>query len=328
MKKLVAIAITAAVAFTGACAKKDKSAKDLPPAAGSGAKPLPELPDVKPAGSGAGAAGGSAVTADAAVTGTLQPREEVSVAAKSSGTILKILVDENSKVKQGQLLFQLDSRDQQLARQQAANQLAGAELQLKTAQREYDRIKGLVAQNALPQQQLDQLESQVEGARLQIAGAKNAIAMASKQIADASVRSPLSGVVTKKLMNVGEYATMMPPSPVVIVQDQSSLELTFRLPERTLTTVKPGDAVTVKLPSLGQVRRADVAKISPMVDPRTRTIELTAVLDNCDGGLRPGLTAEVALAVPTGDLVAPACEKPKQKPAAAAGATPKAKSAP
>jgi hypothetical protein len=77
MKKLVAIAITAAVAFTGACAKKDKSAKDLPPAAGSGAKPLPELPDVKPAGSGAGAAGGSAVTADAAVTGTLQPREEV-----------------------------------------------------------------------------------------------------------------------------------------------------------------------------------------------------------------------------------------------------------
>jgi membrane fusion protein (multidrug efflux system) len=309
MSKLAAVAVAVAIALAGGCTKKEKSSKDLPPAAGSGAKPLPEIPDLKAAGSGSAA--GSVVTAEAAVTGTLQPREEVSVAAKSSGTILKILVDENSKVKQGQLLFQLDSRDQQLMRQQATNQLKGAELQLKTAQREYDRIKGLVAQNALPQQQLDQLESQVEGAKLQIAAARNAIAMSSKQIGDASVRSPLAGVVTRKLMNVGEYATMMPPSPVVIVQDQSALELKFRLPERTLTSVKKGDAVTVTLPSLGQVRRADVAQISPMVDPRTRTIELTAVLDNCDGGLRPGLTADVALGAPAGNVVTPACEAKK-----------------
>lgn len=315
MNKL-AIVVAAVAALSGACAKKDKSPKELPPATGTGAKPLPELPDLKPAGAGAagGTGAGSVVTADAAVTGTLQPREEVSVAARSSGTILSILVDENSKVKKGQLLFQLDSRDQQLMRQQASNQLAGAQLQLKTAQREYDRIKGLVAQNALPQQQLDQLEAQVEGAKLQIAAARNAIAMSSKQIGDASVRSPLSGVVTKKLMNVGEYATMMPPSPVVIVQDQSSLELHFRLPERTLTSVKPGDAVTVKLPSLTQVRRAEVAKISPMVDARTRTIELTAVLDNCDGGLRPGLTAEVVLGAPAGEVTVPACQKAKPAP--------------
>jgi membrane fusion protein (multidrug efflux system) len=313
MNKLAIITIAVAVAFGGACSKKDKSSKDLPPATGTGAKPLPEMPDVKPAGSGSasGTGTGSEVTADAAVTGTLQAREEVSVAAKSSGTILSIAVDENSQVKKGQLLFQLDSRDQQLMRQQAANQLAGAELQLKTAQREYDRIKGLVAQNALPQQQLDQLESQVEGARLQIAAAKNSIAMSSKQIADASVRSPLAGVVTKKLMSVGEYATMMPPSPVVIVQDQSSLELKFRLPESTLTSIKSGDAVTVTLPSIKQVRRAQVAKISPMVDTRTRTIELTAVLENCDGGLRPGLTADVALGAPAGTVTAPPCEKKK-----------------
>ncbi|KAB2908202.1 MAG: efflux RND transporter periplasmic adaptor subunit [Kofleriaceae bacterium] len=309
MNKLAAIAVTMAVAVACAagCAKSDKSPKDLPPAAGSGARPLPEIPDLKPTSPGPGA--GSVVTAEAAVTGTLQAREEVAVAARSSGTITKVLVDENSRVKKGELLFQLDSRDQQLARQQATNQLAAAELQLKTAQRERDRIKGLVAQNALPGQQLDQLEAQVEGARLQIAAAKNAIAMSSKQIGDASVRSPLAGVVTRKLMNVGEYATMMPPSPVVIVQDQSSLELKFRLPERTLTSVKQGDVVTVTIPSLGQVRRADVAQISPMVDPRTRTIELTAVLDNCDGGLRPGLTAEVAVGAPAGEVTAPACQK-------------------
>ena len=324
MKKLAVIAV--ALALAGGCGKKTKSAKDLPPATGSGAKPLPTLPDLKPTGAEAGGAGAStpaSVTAGATVSGTLQAREEVVVGAKSSGTILVVHVDEGSKVKKGQVLFQLDSRDQQLMKRQAMTQLRGAELQLKTAQREYDRIKGLVGQNALPQQQLDQLEAQVDGAKLQIEAAKNSIAMSSKQINDAAVRSPLAGVVIKKLMNVGEYATMMPPSPVVIVQDQATLELKFRLPERTLTSIKQGDAVTVTIPSLSQTRQAEIAQISPMVDPRTRTIELTAVLPNCDGGLRPGVAAEVALGAPAGELTAPACGAP-----ATARATAKARKAP
>lgn len=320
MNKIAVVAVTLAIA--AGCGKKDKSPKDLPPATGSGAKPLPEIPDVKPAGSAAGSGAGSVVTVDAAVTGTLEAREQVAIGPKGSGTILAVYVDENSKVKKGQVLFQLDSRDQQLMKRQAMTQLRGAELQLKTAQREYDRLKGLVAQNALPQQQLDQLEAQVDGAKLQIEAAKNSIAMTSKQINDAAARSPLTGVVIKKLMNVGEYATMMPPSPVVIVQDQATLELKFRLPERTLTSVKPGDPVTVKIPSLTQVRQAEVALISPMVDARTRTIELTAVLANCDGGLRPGLAAEVSLGAPQGDTVAPECGKPAPR------GTPKARKAP
>ncbi|HVV84405.1 MAG TPA: efflux RND transporter periplasmic adaptor subunit [Kofleriaceae bacterium] len=313
MNKLALVTIPAvlALALGGGCKKKDTSKAGLPPASGSGAAPLPAMPGVQP-GSGfehPGSGGGSeaTATASATVTGTLQARDEVSVAPRASGTIVALKVDEGSRVKKGDVLFQLDSRDAQLARRQATNQLASAQLQLKTAQREYDRFKGLVGQNAVPQQQLDQLESQVDGARLQVNGAQNAIAMADKAISDAVVRSPLTGVVTRKLLSAGEYATMMPPSPVVVVQDQSSLELKFQLPERTLSTVKQGDPVTVTIPSLGQVRAAKVSEISPAVDPRTRTVELTALLDNCDGSLRSGLAAEVTLGAPKGDVVKPSC---------------------
>jgi RND family efflux transporter MFP subunit len=309
MKSSVIIPLVLAVAAgASGCKSKKSSASKLPPAAGSGAAALPEIPDVRPpAGAGAGAGTAATATAGEVVTGTLEARQQVAVGPRASGTIVLLKVDEGSTVKKGELLFQLDSRDAQLMKKQAVTQLEAAKLQLRTAQREYDRIKGMVAQNALPQQQLDQLEAQVDGARLQITAAENAIAMASKQILDSAVPSPLAGVVTRKLMSVGEYATMMPPSPVLIIQDQSSLELKFRLAESSLASVRAGDPVIVTVPSLAQTRAAKVARISPMVDPRTRTIELTAVLDNCDGGLRPGLGAQVALGAPAGDVTAPAC---------------------
>jgi RND family efflux transporter MFP subunit len=333
MKKYLVVTLAFALS-TGAagCKSKSKEGKPLPPAAGSGAAPLPEIPDVKPTtGAGDGSGSGSGAGAEAAVSGTLEAREEVAVAPKASGTLIVLKVDEGSKVKKGDLLFQLDSRDAQLMKKQATNQLEGAKLQLRTAEREYDRLKGLVAQNAMPQQQLDTLEAQVDGAKLQISGAQNAIAMANKNILDSAVRSPLSGVVIKKLLSVGEYATMMPPSPVVVIQDQSSLELKFRRSEASLSSVKPGDPVTVTIPSLGETRAATVAKISPMVDPRTRTIELTAVLDNCDGGLRPGLGAQVVLAAPPADAVKPECGAPaktRTKAAAKTRPTAPAKAAP
>ena len=322
MKQYLVLPLAVAISLgAGACKSKKSEGKPLPPASGSGAAPLPALPDVKPTGGETGGTAGGPATATSSdvVAGTLEAREQVAVAAKSSGTIQILRVDEGSRVKKGDLLFQLDSRDAQLMKKQSVTQLEGAKLALRTAQREYDRLKGLVAQNAIPQQQLDQLEAQVDGAKLQIAGAQNAIAMANKNIADAAVRSPLSGVVIKKMMSVGEYATMMPPSPVVIVQDQSSLELKFRLSEDALASVKQGDPVTVTIPSLQQTRAASVARISPMIDPRTRTVELTAVLDNCDGALRPGLGAQVSLAAPPADAVQPACGG---KPGAAKPATP------
>jgi RND family efflux transporter MFP subunit len=318
MTRLATLAIAATLLFVGGCKKSKDTGKDLPPATGSGAKPLPELPAIATgSGSSAGTGSGSAPSeGPTAVSGTLEPREQVEVAPKASGTIIAITVDDGSKVKRGDVLFRLDSRDAQLMRKQAETQLAGARLALKTAQREYDRIKGLVAQNAVPGAQLDALEAQVDGAKLQIATAQNSLAMASKAIGDATVRSPIAGVVIKKLMSVGEYATMMPPSAVVVVQDQSSLELTFHLPERSLSSLHQDDPVTVAIESLGVTRAATIARISPQVDPRTRTIEVTAVLDNCDGALRPGLAAEVSLGAPTDATTAPECAKPA-KPAKA-----------
>lgn len=291
VRRLLPVLLLSSLVLAG-CKTSEGGKGDLPPATGDGAAPLPEIPAFKNVDAAPRGATSSGV---GETTGTLEAKSQVAVAPKASGTIVEVKVDEGSKVKKGDLLFRLDSRDAQLMKKSAETQLEGAKLQLKTAQTEYDRISGLVAQNAAPRAQLDALEAQVEGAKVAIQAAQNSIAMTNKAIGDATVRSPMNGVVIQKLMSVGEYATMMPPSPVVVLQDQSSLELKFGLPERSLATIKPEDAVTVSIPAIGATRQATIAQISPMVDARTRTVQITVVLDNKDGALKPGMMAEVSL---------------------------------
>lgn len=334
LRNIVIIAV-AALALSACKKSKEGGKAELPPAAGEGATPLPDLPALG-SGSGSGTGTGTTPDAESKTTGSLVARAQVTVGAKASGTLTAVNYDEGDTVKKGDVLFRVDASQAALMRKQAQTQLDSAQLQLKTAKREYERVKALVDQNAAPRVQLDNLDTQVQGAHLAIAAAKNTLALSSKQISDATVRSPMAGVVLAKLMNVGEYATLMPPSPVLILQDQSSLDLEFSLPERSLAAIHIKDKITVSIPALGLTRVAEITEISPMVNPVTRTLKFTAALDNKDGSLKPGLMAEVTLGeapAPTPTPEAPPAEPtpapaPKSEPAPKVAPKPAAKQAP
>jgi HlyD family secretion protein len=329
MKKILFLAFLA----LAACKKSEGGKADLPPATGEGAPALPEIPDLKAttvdAGTGAGSASTPAAPSDAHINGTLAARADVKVGPKTSGTIVSLSVDEGAHVKKGDLLFRLDTSDAQLMRRTASTAMSAAKLELAAAQREYDRMARLVAENAMPRAQLDQLQTALDGAKVSISMAKNSMAMANKLINDATVRSPSSGVVLQRLMSVGEYATMMPPSPVYVLQDQSKLELKFPVPERQITTIKIGDEVTATIGALGQTRTAKVSQIAPMVNAQTRTIEITAIVDNCDEKLVPGMMAEVKLGADAGaEITELACAAPAPAKKPAKGKAPAARKAP
>lgn len=276
-------------AFAFACGRNDQAA-ELPPATGPGAPPLPELPAV------AGDAGARAVAPTAGhTTGTLYAHAEAALGPNASGVITKITVDEGARVKKGQVLVQLDARDARLRLDQARAALEAARVQLRAVQIEYDRTRSLYDQGAATKAVMDRAQAQLDAAQVGVTQAQAAVAMAEKGVADTVVRAPMDGVVVAKLKSEGEMVTMMPPTVVLVVQDQSTLDLKFRLPEEQLAHVHAGDPVTATLTSLGVTRSATVARVNPIVDPRTRTIEVVAELDNRDGALKPGLLAEVAL---------------------------------
>jgi len=259
----------------------------LPPATGPGAPPLPVLPVIHPPAAPPAAPAASSPTA----TGTLLPHAEVALAARARGAITALDAEVGARVRRGQVVFRVDDRDAALRLAQARTQLAVARQQLAGLEVERDRTERLFAQQAASPQQHDQLASQVAAARLGVTQAHNGVAIASQAVDDTIARAPLDGIVVARHASLGQLVD----GPVVTIQDQARLDLAFRLPDRALAHVKVGDPVTVTLPALGLSREAAIAIVAPRVDPRTRTVELTCVLDNRDGALRPGLAAEVTL---------------------------------
>ena len=275
------------------CSKGDDRA-GLPPSTGPGAPPLPVLPVVA-ATPVASPGPGAAITSERKSTGTLLPHAQVAVVARASGVIVALGVDVGARVKQGQVVFRVDARDAELHLAQAQTQLAAAEQQLHATEVEHRRTQQLFEQHAASPQQWDQVSAQLDAARLGVAQARSGVALAGKSVADATARAPIDGVVTARPVSLGDYVTAMPATQVLTLQDQATLDLEFRLPERALASVKPGDPITVSLPALGVSRKAAIAIVAPSVDPRTRTVGIKAVLDNRDGSLRPGLMADIEL---------------------------------
>jgi len=288
--RMSSLLITVVLALAG-CSKGNDGKNALPPATGPKSPPLPQLPQVaKPASDPK-----TAITSERKSTGTLLPHSAVAVVAQASGVIVAMSVEVGARVKKGQVLFRVDDRTAGLRLAQAKTQLAAAEQQLKSTQVEYNRTKLLFEQQAASSQQWDQITAQVDAAKVGVAQAQNGVAMADKAVADATARAPIDGVVVSRPVALGDYVSDAPPTQVLMLQDQATLDLKFRLPERALATVRLGDAITVSLPALAMSRKANVSIVAPSVDPRTRTVELTAVLDNRDGTLRPGLMADVDL---------------------------------
>jgi membrane fusion protein (multidrug efflux system) len=272
-----------------ACGKGNDGRQALPPATGPGSPQLPALPSV----SSPALPPSATVASVRRSTGTLLPHSEVAVVARSRGVVVALTVDVGSRVTKGQILFRVDDRDAGLRLAQAQTQLAAARQQLSSTEVEYRRTKGLFEQQAVSPQQWDRISAQLDAARVGVAQAQNGVALASKAIADTTVLAPIDGVVVSRRVALGDYVTDGPPTQVLVVQDQARLDLRFWLPDRALATVRTGDAITVSLPALAASRKATVTLVAPSVDPRSRTIELTAVLDNRDGALRPGLMANV-----------------------------------
>jgi RND family efflux transporter MFP subunit len=304
----ISFILVALLASAGACGKNSDGKSELPPPTGAGATPRKELPKLtKPN-------GGSHSTANTTdeTTGTTHPHAEAKLAPNMSGVLAKVMVEQGDKVKKGQLVFRLRTTQGGLYVKQAKAALHTAKVNLSSIKVEYDRTKRLFEQNAVNKAAWDRVKAQYDGAQAGIEQAKVGVAMAKKALSDAYVRSPINGVVTAKLANEGEMVTMMPPTIVVVVEDHSILDLKFRLPERSLATIAPGDAFTAVFESVDVTREAKIVRINPRVDPRTRTVEIIAELANKDFRLKPGMLAEIDL----GDKAEPPA--PAEKKAAPA----------
>lgn len=280
--------LLALVLLAPACGSGEGETGLPDPKAAAPAIPVPEPTSDRPGAK-------SKAQSEGRYVGTVLPREAAELGPKMSGTLTTITVDEGEQVKKGQMLFKVSPGTMRLQVDSAAAALEGASLNRDEAQRELERQKSLAAKGTVSSVVVERAQAQYDAAVNAVERAQVSVSMSKRALGDTSVTSPIDGVVAKKNKNIGETVTMMPPTIVLVIQDQSALELRVRVPETQLRTLRPGGEVIAHFTALEVTRPAKIQRIMPTIDPITRTIEVVAEVDNADDLLRPGMYVEVEI---------------------------------
>jgi membrane fusion protein (multidrug efflux system) len=215
-----------------------------------------------------------------AAVGTVEPNEIVSVRSEIEGRIVEVHFQEGAAVRRGDLLFRLDD-----AKLRAELQLAQA--RYEKARNNLERSRTLLEQKAISPQEFDD-------ARAEFKMAEAALVLARERLADATIRSPLDGHISERLVSPQQYVEKN--QTLVIVVDLDPMKIDFSVPERYLPQLHAGQTVYVRVPAMPQrVFTGEVYFIDPRVQPSTRTVKLKALIANPRGELRPGLFASVEL---------------------------------
>lgn len=285
-----------------ACDRKDEAGESLPPTKSKDEAPALKLGKASPGdaskAAGQGDRGILSKVGPAGLErfiGTLAPSSVVKIPAKQTGTIIDLRVKEGDEVKKGQVLFRQDTTMARLQVQQGEAAINVARVQATAATRELARAKQLASGGAAAQIRLDGAKTQSDVAQAGIAQAQAAVALARQQINDATMRSPISGIVTQKIMSEGELATMMPPSVVVLVESHDPIRAHISVPIAALNRIKVGQHAALEIPELNITRDAKVSRISDRVDPRTRSAEIIIEAENKDRVLKPGMYVDVTI---------------------------------
>ncbi len=254
------------------------------------------------------------------LSGQTEAHRRSTLTPKVSSIVTRVLVRDGDMVKNGQALVVLDTQDFALRTQQAEAALQAAKVQLDSAKLDWNRTKSLLDEKAVPQAQFDMVDARLKGAQAGVAQAETAVAMGRKALRDATIHAPFGGIIVKRMVNEGEYASVMPATPLVIVEEFDPLDLRIQVPSTELAKVKAGDAIKVRFPATGQTLEARLTRVVAAMDPRSRTFSAIAELPNKDHALRSGLYAEVTLLGSKPAAVeAPASKnKPVAKPTAKA----------
>jgi membrane fusion protein (multidrug efflux system) len=234
---------------------------------------------------------------DAQAVGSLRSRQGVMLRPEVAGRVQRIDFKDGQRVARGQLLVQLDDSLQRA-------EMAQAQAQLGLAQANFNRNRDLVAQNFVSQRALDESGASLEVVRAQLA-------LAQARLDRMRVLAPFDGVAGLRSVNIGDY--VKDGADLVNVEDTSAVYVDYRLPERFLERLRPGQKVEVRFDALpGRAFTASVDAIDPLLDANGRSVAVRARIDNAANTLRPGLFArirtefsvrEAALVVPEEALV-------------------------
>ena len=216
------------------------------------------------------------------VIGTAAAIQGVTISADLPGTVDKILFESGRAVKAGDVLVELDTRQERA-------QLAQTEADFNLAQINYGREQKLVSEGVVPRQEYDNAEAQLKSTQAQVGQIKATIERKT-------IRAPFSGILGIRQINLGQY--LAAGQAIVPLQSLNPIYVNFGVPQQEAPNVRIGRLLHVTSEELRGIDFAGrVTAIDSVVDESTRNITVQATLSNPGNRLRPGMYLQVAVGV-------------------------------
>ena len=259
------------------------------------------------------AAARGAITVTVTASGTLQPTTQVAIGSELSGTVTRVLVDVNDRVKKGQVLVELDParlRDQVSGARAA---LAAAEAAVQQAQasrleargnldrlREVHRLSGgqvpSQSEMAAAEAALARAEANVASTRASVAQARSTLSSNETNLTKASIRSPIDGVVLSRAVEPGNAvaASLQAVTLFTLAEDLTRMKLQVNIDEADVGQVaigQPAEFTVAAYPTRRWPARITRVGLGSTTKDNVVTYLADLAVDNPDGALRPGMTA-------------------------------------
>lgn len=236
------------------------------------------------------------------VSGTLEARVRAVVRAEVGGAVVAVGPEIGQVVKKGDLLVRIESKALGDTVTSARSGVTSAEAQLALAQREVERTRALVEGGAVAARELERARSAEVSARAAVSQARAQLSGSQSQLGDATMRSPIAGVVAQRMINVGDIVGG--GATLYEVIDPSTMRLSGQVASDDLASLAIGSSVRFEVRGYKEQRfEGTIARISPAADPATRQIPVIVEIPNPGGKLVAGLYAEGRVAAEARDAL-------------------------
>jgi membrane fusion protein, multidrug efflux system len=286
IKKSAVLALGISMLILGSCGKKEHSAM-----------PENSVPLVK--GAALEVARSQSLDESFEAAGTVRSRTSAIVSPRIAGVITVMNAREGARVRKGEILAQLDARENQANAAAAAGAVEDARRAVDEsiarksfAEAQFNRYQKLFKSDAVSRQEFEIKETEKELAQQGLARAEARLNQMQEQSKGAGafadytkITAPISGVITSRQADLG--ATVFPGQPVFTIEDESGYQLELAIPESLALKVRPGTVAQVTLDAMGSSFVAKVTEIVPSADPLSRTF--TAKIFLQQKGLKSGM---------------------------------------
>lgn len=228
------------------------------------------------------------------VVGTLAPWRHVTIAPEITGTIATLEVELGDTVNRGDTLFIIDPTDAHLLVEESEAALEGAQATLLEAEASHTRINRIAGSGVASEGDLDTSVRTLAVARAAERRARASLNMAHESLSDCTIIAPITGEVTRRLVEIGEMITVGTPS--VEISDLNRVKFVAEVTESERVCLTQGQAVDITVDVLdGEIFEGRISALGSNANMQTLTFPIEIAIDNFDGRLLAGMIARARL---------------------------------